>query len=479
MKRSYVLLTALVAVAALALAVAPETSAVFSHLTPEYLVMAGSLAVAKEQREKRANLAVLNGQVLDKIKAETDGARVKELETEWDKRDDEIVKLTRSIEREERQHELNTDLSNPTRDRLDRTQRTQLSDDPKEAAQQQRQAFGSYLRFGREGMTEDERGILFVDEKASAAAVRHALQMQGKILRSDGKEQRDLSTGTSGAVLPTSYWDQIAENLLAFGGMREAATVIQTGDGNAFVLPTLDDTGNVATLVSEAGTTSSSVDPTLASLTLNAYTYRSFMLVSREMLQDASFDIDSWVTRGLSTRLARGLNTAFTTGDGSSKPNGIATASSSAGTMGSGTAVTITDLSELEHAVDPSQRKNARWMFHDKMLRNLKRMADTTGQPIWQPGVQVKGPDTIYGYPFTVNQDVAQPTTAGGKVLFFGDFSKYIIRDVPNQNVILRLVERYAEKGQIGFFLFSRHDGDLLDAGTDPIKHMVTGSPQS
>jgi len=67
-------------------------------------------------------------------------------------------------------------------------------------------------------------------------------------------------------------------------------------------------------------------------------------------------------------------------------------------------------------------------------------------------------------------------------VLLFGDFQKYIIRDVTGAEagpVILRLNERYADYGQVGFFLFSRHDGDLLDAGTDPIRCMTTGSPQS
>lgn len=432
---------------------------------------------AKELRVKRAAIAVLISANLAEIhKEETAEVRRQELLAANEKAFADADNLKRSIDQFERQADLDSEI-NDQRGYLPDNEL--LSDDPKERKVQVHRAMEAFLRIGYDGLSDDARSIIVPANDAMRSAVQGAM----KHLRGMVREGRDLATTTSGAVLPTEYWQDIEESLLAFGGMREVSTVIRTGHGNAFIMPTMDDTGNMADAeVGEATTTSSSTDPTLSSLTLNAYTYRSLEKVSREMLQDLSFDITKWVNSGLSIRLARRLNQRFTTGDGSSKPNGIATATSSAGTMGSGTSVTITDLTTLEHAVDPSQRRKARWMFHDQMLRNLKRMADTTGQPIWQPGVQVRGPDTIYGYPFTVNQDVAQPSTAGGKVIYFGDFSKYIVRDVVGDvagPVIIRLNELYAAAGQVGFFLFSRHDGDLLDAGTDPVKHMVTGSPQS
>lgn len=36
-----------------------------------------------------------------------------------------------------------------------------------------------------------------------------------------------------------------------------------------------------------------------------------------------------------------------------------------------------------------------------------------------------------------------------------------------------RLDERFAELGQVAFLAFARSDGDLLDAGTHPIKYMA------
>jgi HK97 family phage major capsid protein len=59
--------------------------------------------------------------------------------------------------------------------------------------------------------------------------------------------------------------------------------------------------------------------------------------------------------------------------------------------------------------------------------------------------------------------------TTSAKSIIFGDFSKYLIRDV-RDITLLRLDERYAEFLQVAFLAFMRTDGDLLNAGTVPIR---------
>ena len=116
-------------------------------------------------------------------------------------------------------------------------------------------------------------------------------------------------------------------------------------------------------------------------------------------------------------------------------------------------------------------------MFADSTLKALKKIkipqfsGDTNGMPLWQPGLVQGQPDRILGYPFVINQDVAA-MAASAKAIVFGDLSKYLIRDVRDVT-LLRLDERYAENHQVAFLAFSRHDGDLLDAGTDPVKLFV------
>jgi HK97 family phage major capsid protein len=54
----------------------------------------------------------------------------------------------------------------------------------------------------------------------------------------------------------------------------------------------------------------------------------------------------------------------------------------------------------------------------------------------------------------------------------FGALNKYKVRQVQTLRV-RRLVERYAELDQEGFVGFLRQDGNLLDAGTNPVKYIA------
>lgn len=64
---------------------------------------------------------------------------------------------------------------------------------------------------------------------------------------------------------------------------------------------------------------------------------------------------------------------------------------------------------------------------------------------------------------------------AGKKTVAFGALDKYLIRRV-KELAVLRLVERFADYGQVAFLGFARYDGNLLDAGTHPVKYIVQRS---
>src|SRR5690606_8383467 len=121
----------------------------------------------------------------------------------------------------------------------------------------------------------------------------------------------------------------------------------------------------------------------------------------------------------------------------------------------------------------------ARFMFNDTTLKILKKIkvpqfsGDTNGQPLWRAGMAAGEPDTIDGDPYTVNQQM--PSGTGTKAIIYGDLSQYIIRDVRDITLV-RLDERYAELGVVAFLAFSRHAGDLLNAGTNPVKYLTMGA---
>src|SRR4030095_12379601 len=114
--------------------------------------------------------------------------------------------------------------------------------------------------------------------------------------------------------------------LLAFGGMRQAATVFRTASGADLPIPMVDDTGNIGALVAE-NTTQTEQGVTFTQLVLNSFKYTSkYVLVSVELLQDSAVNIPEMLGRLLGERIGRITNLHFPTGDGVNKPRGVVTA---------------------------------------------------------------------------------------------------------------------------------------------------------
>jgi HK97 family phage major capsid protein len=218
-------------------------------------------------------------------------------------------------------------------------------------------------------------------------------------------------------------------------------------------------------------------DMVFGQVSISTFMYRSLIPVTIELMQDSAFDLESWIREQLIIRLGRGTNVHFTTGSGSGQPKGFITSASSGVTGSSTTSISTDDLFDLEHSVDPAYRKSASagWQMNDATLKVLKKLKDSQNRPLWVAGFTMKAPDTINGYPFVINQDMAD-VQASNKSLAFGDWSKFVVRDVRNP-LIIRANELFIGNGQIGFFIFSRHGSNTLDAGPDPIKYLTHPSP--
>jgi HK97 family phage major capsid protein len=79
--------------------------------------------------------------------------------------------------------------------------------------------------------------------------------------------------------------------------------------------------------------------------------------------------------------------------------------------------------------------------------------------------MQAGVPDSLFGYPIEINQDMPAMTT-GLKPILFGDFNEgYLIRDVRGFQ-LLRMDERWADFLQVGFLGFARSDGLVRNAGS-------------
>jgi HK97 family phage major capsid protein len=297
-----------------------------------------------------------------------------------------------------------------------------------------------------------------------------------KDYRSIRKEYRDMSltVGSGGYTVPQGFQAALEQALLTFGGVRQVADVIRTSSGNDLPWPTMNDTSNKGAILAEATTFGSSVDPSFGQVIFKAFKYSSKpIIVSNELLQDSAFDLSAMIGGWLGTRIGRIQNDHFTTGAGTTLPKGLTVAAVVGKAAASMTTFTDLELIDLYHSLDPAYRPNATFMFHDTVLATIRKFKDvTSGQYLWQPGLQAGVPDRLLGTTYTINQSMSNTYTTGQKLVLFGDFSKYKIRDAAEIRLV-RLDELFAQTDQVGFVAFLRSDGNLLDAGTRPVKWLA------
>lgn len=263
--------------------------------------------------------------------------------------------------------------------------------------------------------------------------------------------------------------------MLAYGGVMGVAEVIRTSSGEPLRWPTADDTTNTGVQIGENTSHDSGSDPTFGAVMWNAYTFSSRIVkVPNELLQDSVFNLATELGRMLGERLGRVQNTKYSVGNGAGTAKGVVTCAYAGVTAASQTAIAFDELIDLEHSLDPSRRSmpGVGYMFHDNILKALRKLKDGEGRYLWQSGANSGAPDTLNTYPYTVNQDMASSIASAAVTMLFGHMPSYKVRQV-GQVVLRRLDERFADTNQTGFLALIRGDGNLLDAGDHPIRKLT------
>jgi HK97 family phage major capsid protein len=359
-------------------------------------------------------------------------------------------------------------------------------------SKEKREIFNRAQIKGAETLSKDERTAFDVMQKESRAFAKYLshgelTQEERAILGTLEKRAQSVGTTTAGGFsVPEGFIAKVEQSLKMispFFAQGQQGLVspdvfgfIRTDKGNDMPMPTNDDTANSGELLGEnSDAFATSTDLVFGQITLKAYKYNSKpMKVSNELLNDSGVDIEGLIAETLATRIGRIVNTQFTTGDNTAKPQGITIGATAGKTAASGTAITFGEIIDLVHSVDAAYRKSpsARFMLNDLILAYLKKLTigSADGRPLWAPGHAFGAPDTIDGFPYLINNDMASTVAVNNITMLFGDMKKYMIRQV-NGYIVKRLDERFADFDQTAWLMFARFDGRF--ANTAAIKKLT------
>lgn len=302
--------------------------------------------------------------------------------------------------------------------------------------------FDTFVRRGEKGFTDEQRKIFF----------------------------NTLSTTTpseGGNTVPAAVASELFDVQKWFSPMRAVCRNIITDSGANLSYPSSDGTAESGEVIAQ-NTTATALDPSFGSVLMNTAKISSkLIIISLELLQDSSIDVVAFFRERFGSRTGRTVNNLCTlaAGTGSAGPEGVVTAASSGkvGIAGETLTLIADDIFDLYFSLDAAYRINATWMASDALIKVIRKLKDSAGQPIFMWGDGANVPPSLLGRPLVVNNDMAAPGVSV-KSLLFGDFSKYLIRDALDVQMFRFSDSALNKLGQVGFLAWSRVGGNLIDA---------------
>ena len=283
-----------------------------------------------------------------------------------------------------------------------------------------------------------------------------------KALRTNFRDiSNELKVGTDesgGYLVPEEMEADIVNGLEDENIVRKLATKVQTSGLHKINIAA---TKPAALWVEEGGQLTFG-DGTFDQVALDAHKLHVGIKVTEELLYDAAFNLEKYITEEFTRALANAEEDAFLNGDGVNKPTGIFD-SKKGGELGLTTkaqTITADELIDLVYSLDRPYRKKAAFILNDATVAQIRKLKDVNGAYIWQPSLKDGEPDRLLGYP-AYTSAFAPKADKGKLAVAFGDFSYYKIGDRGNRS-FQDLKELFAGNGMVGFLGKERVDGILV-----------------
>lgn len=289
------------------------------------------------------------------------------------------------------------------------------------------------------------------------------------------KSLSGVSLADGGYAVPRQIDAMIAAALTDISPIRAIAQVVQTGTSGYRKL--VSTGGTASGWVSEAAPRPETTTPKFAEIAPPTGDLYANPAASQGMLDDAAFDIETWLASEIALEFARAEGTAFVRGTGVNQPEGFltsATASAEDGVrafgtlqyLGSGSATGLgaapdAKMIDLIHSLKSGHRQGAVFVMNSATLSSVRKLKTADGAFLWQPGLVEGQPDRLLGYPVIEAEDM--PDIAGGAFpIAFGNFRHgYLIAEHSATRV---LRDPFTNKPFVHFYATKRVGGKVLDS---------------
>ncbi|MEO8723154.1 MAG: phage major capsid protein [Sphingobium sp.] len=312
-------------------------------------------------------------------------------------------------------------------------------------------------------------------DPARAAFVDRYLR-QGMEAGVELKSFSGASNASGGFAVPREIDAMIEATLKAISPIRRVANVVRTGTSGYRKLVT---TGGVASgWAAETAARPETASPTFYEIVPSFGELYANPTASQAMLDDAQFDVETWLSNEIAMEFAKAEGAAFVSGNGTARPKGFLTytATSEIDTIRafgslqyipSGAAGAFLSTNPQDKLVDLVQslkapyRQGAVFMMNSATLARIRKFKTADGAFLWQPSLIAEQPATLLGYPVIEAEDMPDVATDSLSIAFGNFQAGYVIAE-RNETSILR--DPFSNKPFVSFYAVKRLGGAVTNS---------------
>jgi len=307
-------------------------------------------------------------------------------------------------------------------------------------------------------------------QKAFDAYLRSGDDMGLRSLAFEGKAMSTAVASDGGVLVSPQAAETIRSILVSTASIRSIASVVQVEAGSLDILIDRAEVG--AGWATETAATAESTTGTLEKINIPVHELAAQPKASQRLLDDAAFDVETWLAGRIAEKFARSESSAFISGNGVDKPKGVLSYPAVAngtwtwGNLGyvptgaAGALATIDPLVDLVYALPAQYRARAAFVMNSRTTGVLRKLKDADGRFLWSDGMTAGEPARLMGYKVLICEDMPD-IAAGSLSIAFGDFQAgYTIAERPDLRV---LRDPYSAKPHVLFYATKRVGGGVTD----------------
>lgn len=269
----------------------------------------------------------------------------------------------------------------------------------------------------------------------------------------------ELTKTDNGSVIPTTIAQQIIKKVYDVSPILEKSQKYNVK--GKLQIPYYDTTnGGITVAYAEEFKPLTSSNGKFKSITLDGFLAGALSKISNSLINNAQFDIVSFVVNQMAEDIARFIEHELLIGT-ASKVDGLSKLTNSV-TTAAGTAITVDEVVKLKDSVKDVYQNNAIWIMSPATRTALRLLKGTDGHYLLQDDITSPFGSTLLGKPVYVSDNMPE-IKADATAIYYGDMTGLATKF--SENITTQVLrERYADEHATGIVAWFEFDSKVQDA---------------